>query len=99
MEGSTTPLSTTDRSLGIDWPTDYALPPYKADGTSVNKRRIFIQDYKTIADFVISANSLKAALIDVPDLRSSQISLGLSVDLQWRSGLNFDTINLGGLGN
>lgn len=99
MEGTATPLSTTDRSAGIDWPTDYALPPYNADGTSVNKRRIFIQDYKTIADFVISANSLKAALIDVPDLRSSQISLGLSVDLQWRSGLNFETINLGGLGN
>lgn len=92
-------LSSSDRSEGIEWPTDYALPPYDGEGNTIKQRRIFIQDYKTIADFVISANSLKAALIDVPDLRSSQISLGLSVDLQWRSGLNFDTINLGGLGN
>lgn len=95
MEGTATPLSTSDRSAGITWPTDYALPPYNADGSSVNKRRIFIQDYKTIADFVIGANSLKSALIDVPDLRSSQISLGLSVDLEWRGGLNFENIVLG----
>ena len=88
-------LSTSDRSAGITWPTNYALPPYNADGTSVNRRRIFIQDYKTIADFVLGANSLKAALIDVPDLRSSQISLGLSVDLEWQSGLNFENIILG----
>lgn len=84
-------LSTSDRSEGIEWPTDYALPPYDGEGNTIKQRRIFIQDYKTIADFVISANSLKAALIDVPDLRSSQISLGLSVDLQWRSGLSFET--------
>ena len=96
-EGSATPLSTENRSAGISWPTDYALPPYNTDGSTIKQRRIFIQDYKTVADFVISANSLKAALIDVPDLRSSQISLGLSVDLEWRSGLSFEEINLGGL--
>ena len=52
-------LSTADRSAGITWPTDYALPPYKADGTSVNKRRIFIQDYKTIANFTIPTGYAK----------------------------------------
>jgi hypothetical protein len=98
-EGSTSSLSTTDRSEGITWPTTYALPPYNADGTTIGttikERRIFIQDYMTTADFVIGANSLQSALIDVPDLRSSQISLGLSVDLQWQTGLNFASVILG----
>lgn len=92
---STSPLSTTDRSDGITWPTDYALPPYNADGETIKERRVFIQDYKTIADFVIGANSLQSALVDVPDLRSSQISLGLSVDLEWQAGLNYDEVILG----
>lgn len=94
-EGSASPLSTTDRSEGITWPTKYSLPPYNADGSTITERRIFIQDYKTIADFVIGENSLKSALVDVPDLRSSQISLGLSVDLEWQSGLNFEEVILG----
>lgn len=94
-EGSTTPLSDSDFSAGITWPTTYALPPYNADGSTIKERRIFIQDYMTTADFVIGANSLQSALIDVPDLRSTQISLGLSVDLQWQTGLNFDEVILG----
>jgi hypothetical protein len=49
----------------------------------------------TTADFVIGANSLQSALVDVPDLRSSQISLGLSVDLKWSTGLKFDDVILG----
>jgi hypothetical protein len=32
----------------------------------------------------------------VPDLRSTQISLGLSVDLHWREGLKFGNVNVGG---
>ena len=28
----------------------------------------------------------------IPDLRSSQISLGLSVDLTWQKGLDFDVV-------
>ena len=94
-EDNTTPLSTTDRSAGITWPTMYALPPYNANGSTIKERRVFIQDYKTVADFVIGANSLQAALVDVPDLRSSQISLGLSVDLEWQAGISFDEIILG----
>jgi hypothetical protein len=76
------------------WPTKYAIPPYKADGTSQEITRVFIQDYLTTATFKIGANSLKNAFITVPDLRSSQISLGLSVDLNWREGLNFSDVNL-----
>ena len=96
-------LSETDRSAGITWPgtgtgttgSPYALPPYAADGSTIQERRIFIQDYMTTADFVIGENSLQAALVDVPDLRSSQISLGLSVDLKWQTGLNFSEVFLG----
>lgn len=76
------------------WPTTYAIPPYTASGASQEITRVFIQDYLTTATFKIGANSLKNAFITVPDLRSTQISLGLSVDLNWREGLNFGDINL-----
>ena len=71
------------------WPTSYPIPPYTAAGASQQITRVFIQDYLTTATFTIGANSLKNAFITVPDLRSSQASLGLSVDLNWREGLNF----------
>jgi hypothetical protein len=32
----------------------------------------------------------------VPDLRYSSLTLGLSVDLKWSTGLNFENIILGG---
>ena len=84
-----------DKSLGITWPTNYALPPYDTDGTTIKERRVFMQDYLTSATFVIGENSLQHALVSVPDLRSGQISLGLSVDLNWRTGLVFDNVILG----
>lgn len=84
-----------DRSLGITWPTNYALPPYDASGNTIKQRRVFIQDYLTSATFVINATSLQHALVAVPDLRSGQISLGLSVDLAWRTGLTFGEVILG----
>ena len=84
-----------NKSWGITWPTNYALPPYDTDGSCIKERRVFIQDYKTVASFVIGQNSLKSALVSVPDLRSSQLSLGLSVDLQWRQGLTFNDVVLG----
>lgn len=87
--------STTDRSEGITWPTSHALPPYNADGSTVKERRVFIQDYMTKANFVIGKQSLQHALVSVPDLRSGQISLGLSVDLKWQTGLAFNNIILG----
>ncbi len=84
-----------DKSLGITWPTKYALPPYDTDGKGIKERRVFIQDYLTSATFVINETSLQHALVAVPDLRSGQISLGLSVDLAWRTGLTFDEVILG----
>ena len=91
-------LDPTDASLTpVTWPaaTEYALPPYNADGTTIQAQRVFIQDYMTTANFVINETSLQHAYVTVPDLRSTQISLGLSVDLNWRAGLDFGDVVLG----
>ena len=76
----------------ITWPTTYAIPPYNTNGESTETTRVFIQDYMTTATFKIGEESLKNAFTTVPDLRASQTSLGLSVDLNWRSGLSFETV-------
>ena len=63
--------------------------PVKAgSSTETGNNRVFIQDYTTTADFTI--NSLKNAYVTIPDLRATKLQLGLSVDLQWQSGLTFD---------
>jgi hypothetical protein len=78
------------------WPTYHALPPY-TDGRTMNPvSRIFIQDYKTVANFKIGEYSLQYAYLTVPDLRSGSVTLGLSVDLSWTTGLTFDGVLLGG---
>jgi len=74
------------------WPTTYAIPPYSDAGASQQITRIFTQDYVTTATFKIGENSLKNAYTTVPDLRATQTSLGLSVDLNWRQGLIFETV-------
>jgi hypothetical protein len=84
--------NTTSESVSaFAWPAKYALPPYAADGSTVQAKRVFIQDYVTTAKFVINQYSLQHAYNTVPDLRSAQISLGLSVDLEWRPGLVFES--------
>ena len=74
-----------------EWPTTYAIPPYTDAGASQEITRIFTQDYVTTATFKIGEHSLENAYTTVPDLRASQTSLGMSVDLQWRPGLSFET--------
>jgi hypothetical protein len=86
----------TEYNTISSWDTYYAIPPYTDSGDSKEITRIFTQDYMTTANFVIGANSLQSAFVTVPDLRSSQTSLGLSVDLNWRAGLSFDNVVLGG---
>ena len=93
--GKTAAEYAADKSLGITWPTKYALPPYNTNGSTVQVRRVFIQDFVTTAKFVIGEESLKTALVSVPDLRASHLSLGLSVNLEWSAGLNFDNVVLG----
>jgi hypothetical protein len=78
------------------WDTYYQVPPLDASGVSTKTTRVFIQDYMTTANFKLDADasahtsSLQNAYITIPDLRSSQLSFGLSVDLNWRTGLVFD---------
>jgi hypothetical protein len=58
-------------------------------GESKKIARVFIQDFVTNATFRIGATSLQNAYYSVPDLRASQMSLGLSVDLQWLPGIDY----------
>ena len=76
--------------------TNYNLPPYaNADGSTIEASRVFIQDFMTTASFTIGETSLQHAYVTVPDLRSSEISLGLSVDIKWETGLTFPDVVLG----
>ena len=86
-------VATSGTGSSITWPA-YPMPPYDTSGstvTTLRAPRVFIQDYVTTANFVIGETSLQHAYNSVPDLRSSQISLGLSVDLQWSAGLTFNS--------
>ena len=86
-----------------DWPVNYDTDEnnhtngnlYKSYENrypvEANTLRVFIQDYTTVAKFTIK--DLKSAYVTIPDLRASKLQLGLSVDLQWQSGLTFD-VNL-----
>ena len=78
----------------FQWPVApdyYALPPYE-NGATKQVVRVFMQDYLTLAHFTLGRNSLKHAYVTVPDLRTGQLSLGLSVDLQWRAGLSYNIV-------
>ena len=77
------------------WDQYYPVPPYTNEGASQMITRIFIQDFMTSATFKIGANSLQKAFNTIPDLRSTQTSLGLSVNLEWKQGLVFDNVPLG----
>ena len=72
----------------ISWPNSNTnrFPQFGID-------RTFVQDYKTCVNLTI--NTLKNAYVTIPDLRSVKLQLGLSVDLQWQSGLTFN-VPLGG---
>ena len=74
----------------------HIVPPYKDDGTSEEITRVFVQDFVTKAKFTFGENSLKYAYLTVPDLRSSSVSIGLSVDIQWGHGLIYEDVILGG---
>lgn len=93
MTGQTNPVTTT---------ADATLKAYVPS----RALRAFIQDYTTTAQFLITAGtetgtgtdnvgSLGKALSTVPDLRTSEQEIGLSVDLKWETGLTFSDIVLG----
>ena len=95
------PTGTDKKIPDASWDTYYQVPPLNASGISTKTTRVFVQDYMTTANFKFTADatnhtsSLQDAYVTIPDLRSSQLSFGLSVDLDWRPGLTFDA-DLGG---
>lgn len=50
--------------------------------------RVFLKDYTTKANLTIK--DLKSAYNVIPDLRSTAISVGLAVNLEWQNGITFD---------
>jgi hypothetical protein len=70
------------------------------DGLSIpyTEKKVFKQDYITTAILKIAKGSagstnttgLGAAYNIIPDLRTTQMELGMSVNLEWRSGITFD---------
>lgn len=54
---------------------------------TTDKKSVFMQDYKTTANLTIK--SLKGAYNVIPDLRSTNLTFGLAVDLDWQTGLTF----------
>ena len=50
--------------------------------------RVFLKDYTTKANLTIK--DLKNAYNVIPDLRSTAISVGLAVNLEWQEGITFD---------
>lgn len=59
-------------------------------------KRIFIQDFVTTAKVMLkhgdanTPGAIGEAIPTIPDLRTSEQSLGLSVDLSWKPGLTFN---------
>ena len=58
--------------------------------TKEDKQRVFMQDYKTVANITISNDALQKAYNTIPDLRSTELLFGLSVDLKWETGMQFN---------
>lgn len=54
----------------------------------VTNPAVFMSDYKTTLNLTIK--SLQNAYNTIPDLRSTKLQLGLSVDLDWQTGIQFD---------
>ncbi|MBQ8949389.1 MAG: hypothetical protein IJ059_06350 [Prevotella sp.] len=73
----------------VDWSKQTS---FESGDTGYGKDRVFIRDAVTTAKFTISKDALKRAYSTIPDLRSTQMFFGLSVDLEWKAGLNFNVI-------
>lgn len=78
-------------------------PAIDTDGSKTGKK-VFKQDFKTIANFTFGAGTADEdhdgdsdtpggfgnAYTTIPDLRTPKLELGFSVDLKWEEGLTFD---------
>lgn len=95
VSGQTSPFDATgEEAIGTEDQEDSYFPSRALRG--------FIQDFTTTAQFTITngsadgntPGSLQNALSTIPDLRVTQQTIGLSVDVTWRKGLPFE-VNLG----
>ena len=64
------------------------LEPNAKTINGVTHPAVFMSDYMTTLKLTIT--SLQSAYNTIPDLRSTKLQLGLSVDLDWQTGLQFD---------
>lgn len=76
---------------------NFNYPPYDENGKTISHLRVFMQDYVTEVTFSFNKHSMRNAYVTMPDLRASNVSLGLSVDLKWEKGLYFEDVPLGGI--
>ncbi len=92
-EGTFYLVAELNPALGGDvtWPEDYdeMMPPYDAAGKTIRTKRVFMQDYITHVTITLGKDALKRALVTVPDLRAAKLSVGLSVDLNWKQGITY----------
>lgn len=76
----------------------------KVSGVTNTGKKVFKQDYTTIATFTFGAGTADAdhdgdsdtpggfanAYTTIPDLRTPELELGFSVDLEWKEGITFN---------
>lgn len=83
----------------------YLTATLKATDATETGKRVFMQDYYTTANFTINAGSapttspdpsfvnnvgLGTATNTIPDLRTPQLELGMSVNLNWQAGHTYN---------
>lgn len=64
------------------------LEPKPNGLAGVENPAVFMSDYQTTLNLTIQ--SLASAYNTIPDLRSTKLKFGLSVNLEWQQGLQFD---------
>lgn len=82
-----------DAATGVtaaNWNNQPSFKDGSVEKTGYGEDRVFIRDAKTEATFTIGATALQNAYSTIPDLRSTQMLFGLSVDLVWKTGLTFN---------
>lgn len=70
------------------------LDPKDKTVSEVENPQVFMSDYETEVNAKIT--TLANAYNTIPDLRATQLQLGLSVDLTWETGIVFDDVIIGG---
>lgn len=70
----------------------YVVAQLSAAAATETGGKVFKQDFTTTAR--LNLKSLKNAYNTIPDLRSPQLEIGFAVDLSWRSGHDYDNIDI-----